>query len=686
MADVFISYSHHDAERVAPIASALKELGLSVWYDPNLKPGQDYERVIADQLSDAKAIIVCWSLKSVESRWVKGEASFADDQGLMVPVRLDDCRLPLPFGVLHREDLINWSGDATQKAWRSILERIGQLVTRPGLGPLNDARASGDPLRMRVWAEQYPDDPMARGAADRWKDEERQTFDVQAAEAKRQLDSYFRQKQSLAKSELASCEKAFDAWLKTGSTANIDKRPNPSELVTRLLTPPDDGRTQGALDRAEKAEAEAKRLSGIVAELENRPVSAPPPPPGGAARMAMLALVGLIGIGGGYYGGLKHAPGDPELKAPIGTTNGVLQQAVVRACEVDESAKVLQQQVQALNSDAAESRTRIASLESDLRVAEQGRQTAEVRLRDTEQRASIGATTNSFSGGTNTVPPTPSLPQPNVPPAVASLTLPATPMVASAINQLDNATAQRFCTLSAGQKFDRDNTSREGEDDVNDLPEARIREAIGTCNRALNGASGTTRRRMLAQLGRVQAGFAVLKAKMGDSKLAGSAMNDARQSWQQAASSGSAYAMNQLGAFYYGTFGREVDRSTPDYFGDRDESLAIRYWRDAANANFPPALANVAAMLLNRSGPLQVDPATAVAYADRAISFGYARAYIVKADGVMGGLIEPSLSTTEKRRLAARLAHSAGCAGETRLADKYFEDNRPLNNYRPSSC
>jgi len=55
-----------------------------VWWDPEIAPGQEFDRQIAAELSLARAVLVVWTPGSVESSWVRGEAR---DRGILVPVR-----------------------------------------------------------------------------------------------------------------------------------------------------------------------------------------------------------------------------------------------------------------------------------------------------------------------------------------------------------------------------------------------------------------------------------------------------------------------------------------------------------------------------------------------------------------------------------------------------------------------
>ncbi len=88
MADVFVSYARSDKARVAPLVAAIEAQGWSVWWDPDIAAGQEFD--LPDRRGNYKAaaaVVVVWTPNSVESRWVRGEARDAADRGVLVPVR-----------------------------------------------------------------------------------------------------------------------------------------------------------------------------------------------------------------------------------------------------------------------------------------------------------------------------------------------------------------------------------------------------------------------------------------------------------------------------------------------------------------------------------------------------------------------------------------------------------------------
>ncbi len=130
MADIFVSYARTDKARVAPLVAALESRGWSVWWDPEIAPGQEFDRRIAQELDAAKAVIVVWTSASVDSRWVRGEARDAADRGILVPVRLDKAKLPIDARAMHTTDLDGWDGVADSQSYHDLCRALKPLVER----------------------------------------------------------------------------------------------------------------------------------------------------------------------------------------------------------------------------------------------------------------------------------------------------------------------------------------------------------------------------------------------------------------------------------------------------------------------------------------------------------------------------------------------------------------------------
>jgi TolB-like protein len=108
MADIFLSYAAEDRDRVRPLVELLERQGWTVWWDREIHAGPRFDQVIEEALDRASCVVVVWSSQSVQSDWVHAEASEGLERGILVPVRLDDVRLPLGFRRSQTADLVGF--------------------------------------------------------------------------------------------------------------------------------------------------------------------------------------------------------------------------------------------------------------------------------------------------------------------------------------------------------------------------------------------------------------------------------------------------------------------------------------------------------------------------------------------------------------------------------------------------
>ncbi len=83
--DIFLSYNREDQPRAKVFAEAFQAQGFEVWWDATLRSGEAYDEVTETALRTAKAVVVLWSKKAVQSRWVRAEATLADRNKTLVP-------------------------------------------------------------------------------------------------------------------------------------------------------------------------------------------------------------------------------------------------------------------------------------------------------------------------------------------------------------------------------------------------------------------------------------------------------------------------------------------------------------------------------------------------------------------------------------------------------------------------
>jgi adenylate cyclase len=128
MADVFVSYARSDKARVAPLVAAIEARGWSVWWDPQINPGQEFDQIIAEELKAAVAVLVVWTPKSVVSRWVRGEARDGVERGIIVPVRFEGASLPIDVRTLHTIDLDGCEQDPGSPQVQEVLRALGIII------------------------------------------------------------------------------------------------------------------------------------------------------------------------------------------------------------------------------------------------------------------------------------------------------------------------------------------------------------------------------------------------------------------------------------------------------------------------------------------------------------------------------------------------------------------------------
>jgi len=124
MPDLFLSYSREDQAIARRFATRLQEAGFSVWWDQALHPGEAFDQVTEKALEEAKAVVVLWSRTSVQSRWVRAEATQASADNRLVPVMIEACKRPIMFELTHTADLMGWSGDAGDPRWLAFIESL----------------------------------------------------------------------------------------------------------------------------------------------------------------------------------------------------------------------------------------------------------------------------------------------------------------------------------------------------------------------------------------------------------------------------------------------------------------------------------------------------------------------------------------------------------------------------------
>jgi TolB-like protein len=145
MTDVFVSYATEDRARVRPLIELLEAQGWTVWWDREIQPGQRFDSVIQNALTDSRCVVVVWSDDSVRSEWVMDEATAGKERGVLVPVSFDAVQIPLPFIRTQAANFIDWKpGQITEEVERFLNAVAAQLDQEPP-----DIEAAAAPFRRR---------------------------------------------------------------------------------------------------------------------------------------------------------------------------------------------------------------------------------------------------------------------------------------------------------------------------------------------------------------------------------------------------------------------------------------------------------------------------------------------------------------------------------------------------------
>jgi len=128
MADIFISYTKEDCERVEPLAKALENQGWSIFWDFTIPVGKTWRQVITDAFETARLVIVAWSKTSVDSHWVQEQADRGLERNILFPILIDNVRPPMGFGAIKAADLINWDPTQSSPEFEKLIADISAIL------------------------------------------------------------------------------------------------------------------------------------------------------------------------------------------------------------------------------------------------------------------------------------------------------------------------------------------------------------------------------------------------------------------------------------------------------------------------------------------------------------------------------------------------------------------------------
>ncbi len=130
MASVFLSYARADFESAKGFVQALEACGHSVWWDQDLEANDQWLSTLEEHIDEVSHVVVLWTPRSAESRMVCHEASRAG--GKLVPVLLEDTKLPEPFDQKNALDLRGWDGRVSAEPFQKLHRKLtGRRFPKP---------------------------------------------------------------------------------------------------------------------------------------------------------------------------------------------------------------------------------------------------------------------------------------------------------------------------------------------------------------------------------------------------------------------------------------------------------------------------------------------------------------------------------------------------------------------------
>lgn len=140
MSDIFISYKREEQPQAKALADALEKKGWSVWWDPKLRAGEHFDDVIEKALQETKCVIVLWSKRSVKSRYVRDEATYALKRGKLIPAAIDGVTPPFRFEGVQTAQLRGWDGSVTFPGFQKLVDDISSIIGSPPAGMVKEER------------------------------------------------------------------------------------------------------------------------------------------------------------------------------------------------------------------------------------------------------------------------------------------------------------------------------------------------------------------------------------------------------------------------------------------------------------------------------------------------------------------------------------------------------------------
>lgn len=154
---IFISYTHNDRARIAPLASYLGRLGLQVWMDTkDLLAGETIIDAVSKAIEKSDLYVVALSPESLKSQWVRHELNtaltFETTRGRpkVLPVLVADTQLPPALAGPLYIDATRSFDEAKHKLKQSVESYLGTEAAAQVAPAKQDAALLISSVRLRL--------------------------------------------------------------------------------------------------------------------------------------------------------------------------------------------------------------------------------------------------------------------------------------------------------------------------------------------------------------------------------------------------------------------------------------------------------------------------------------------------------------------------------------------------------
>jgi hypothetical protein len=152
-ADVFISYSRDDKDRVFELVDRLRAAGVQLWIDQGGIDGATlWGEQIVNALDQSKVLLLMVSPAAVRSHNVAKEVMLTSERkGLILPVHLEPTTIPsslkYPLAGIQHIEYFHGDADANLRAILRSLEHAGAIIAppRPAVAATQGDTARGRP-------------------------------------------------------------------------------------------------------------------------------------------------------------------------------------------------------------------------------------------------------------------------------------------------------------------------------------------------------------------------------------------------------------------------------------------------------------------------------------------------------------------------------------------------------------